>query len=200
MNREVLLVRHAETAWTGIRFCGTSDPPLSDLGRLAADRLAESVAGTVPRGTVIVSSPSRRAIETASRIGEGIGAPVAIDSRWREVDFGAAEGLTFEEVAERWPAHAARLLEGETSIDWPEGEREADLGARVEAALRGLPPSPCAIVVSHAGPIRLAIAITLGIAPERIPPLAPGGLRWLPFRAGVDSAGSRQRGPTAIPP
>lgn len=184
MNREVLLVRHAETAWTGIRYCGTSDPPLSDAGRHAADRLAVSVKDTVPRGSAVISSPSRRATETAARIARIIDAAVTIDAGWREVDFGAAEGLTFEEVAGRWPALGARLEAGETSIDWPEGEQAAGLRARVEAALRGISPRPCAIVVSHAGPIRLALAIARGISPERILLLAPAGYVWLPLSMG----------------
>ena len=45
---EAILVRHASTDWTGVRFCGTADPPLNDAGRREAETVAARLAPTCP--------------------------------------------------------------------------------------------------------------------------------------------------------
>ena len=96
---EVILVRHAATAWSGVRYCGVSDPPLSPTGLGEARWLAATLAGDLPPNTRIVSSPSRRAVATASAIVDAGRLPgVELDPRWREADVGVAEGRTFEEL------------------------------------------------------------------------------------------------------
>ena len=138
----IILVRHAPTAWTGSRYCGRSDPPLDAAGVAVAHRLAGDLATTLAPGTRIVTSPLRRAHATAAAIADAAGIDdIAIDDRWREADFGIAEGLTFEELERLAPDLARRLADGETAIDWPDGERAADLAARVAAAWRR-PASP----------------------------------------------------------
>ena len=67
----IVLVRHAATAWTGRRYGGGDDPPLSDAGRRSAEALAIELADTLPAGIRIVASPSRRAYETATILAEG---------------------------------------------------------------------------------------------------------------------------------
>ena len=97
---DVVIVRHASTAWSGVRYCGISDPPLSPTGLAEAGHLAERLARDLPAARRIVSSPSSRALATASAIGGAIGASdVEIDPRWREADVGIAEGRTFDELA-----------------------------------------------------------------------------------------------------
>ena len=92
---EVILVRHAATAWSGVRYCGVSDPPLSPTGLGEARWLAATLAGDLPPNTRIVSSPSRRAVATASAIVDAGRLPgVELDPRWREADVGVAEGRT----------------------------------------------------------------------------------------------------------
>ena len=165
---DVLLVRHAETAWTGRRYCGRSDPPLTDLGVVAANRLAATLAPTLAPGIRIVSSPARRARQTAGAIAAAIApASIEIDARWAEVDFGIAEGLTYEELEHVAPVLAAALLAGEVEIDWPGGETAPSLATRVEAAWRDVAASGArTLVVSHGGPLRRAIALATGLDPR----------------------------------
>jgi broad specificity phosphatase PhoE len=88
---DIVLVRHASTDWSGTRYCGVSDPPLSEAGRLEALRVARVLAEQVGPETRIVTSPSRRAVATAMAIADAVGAdPVEVDSRWREADLGVA--------------------------------------------------------------------------------------------------------------
>jgi broad specificity phosphatase PhoE len=166
----VILVRHASTAWTGHRYCGRSDPPLDDAGRAAAERLAIDLAAELPPGTRVVSSPQVRALATAEAIAHAAGlGPVLVDARWRETDVGTAEGRTFEELAVLEPELAAQLASGDPAIDWPHGETSKALRDRVHEAWAAVlaDPEPV-VIVSHAGPLRLAIALGSGSAPETV--------------------------------
>lgn len=179
---EVLLVRHAATRWTGRRYCGQGDPPLSEAGRAAAARLAADLGPTLQDGIRIVSSPLLRARQTATAIARVVPhAPLEIDDRWSETNVGVAEGLTHDELAMVAPTLAARLAVGETAIDWPEGESAESFLARVEAAWRDLDTHPGPVlVVSHGGPLRIAIALATNRAPDDVRIPDPGGVWRLP--------------------
>lgn len=156
------LVRHGATTWSGVRFCGRSDPELSAAGRVEADRVAARLGALVPPGTDILTSPLRRARETAERIAPAVGGRIVVDERLREVDVGAVDGLTFEAIAERWPELAARLLAADQEIDWPGGETAAQLRARagpIAQELRGAAGDR--IVVSHGGIIAVIRALVV---------------------------------------
>jgi probable phosphoglycerate mutase len=166
----IILVRHAATAWTGSRYSGRSDPPLDAAGVAAAQRLAVDLAPTLAPGTHIVTSPLRRAHATATAVANAAGIEViTIDERWREADFGIAEGLTFDEIARLAPDLARRVGAGDAEIDWPEGERAGELAERVTAAWREVVEAGvAAVVVSHAGPLRIAIGLATGHAPGAV--------------------------------
>lgn len=158
---EIILIRHASTTWSGHRYCGRSDPPLSAAGRAEAAGLADRLAPSLAPGMRLVTSPSRRAVATAEAIATAMGGrPMERDERWQEIDFGRAEGRTFDELRAIAPATAAAILAGATDVDWPGGETFASLAARVAAALRDLAGirGPVA-VVTHAGPILHALAL-----------------------------------------
>lgn len=165
----VVLVRHAATSWSGRRYCGHADPPLSLAGRRAAAELAIELAPILPVDVRIVSSPSRRATATAAAIARLTNVAIEVDDRWLETDVGLAEGLTFEEVAERFPDLAAGLASGSAAIDWPGGETASELERRIGDAwavivAAGRPT----VVVSHAGSIRVAMAIATGRRPDEV--------------------------------
>jgi broad specificity phosphatase PhoE len=172
----VILVRHAPTAWSGRRYCGRSDPPLDVAGEAAAAHLAGQLAPTLVPGTRLVTSPLLRAQATAWAIANATGIEdVTVDDRWRETDFGTAEGLTFEELERLAPDLARRLADGETEIDWPEGERASDMIERVATAWREISEAGDeVVVVSHAGPLRIAIGLATGrpTAAVALPPPA----------------------------
>lgn len=161
---EIVLVRHASTAWSGVRYCGVSDPPLSPRGLLEARRLATALASELPPDVRVISSPSLRALATATAIaGAAQLAGIELDDRWREADVGLAEGRTFDELSAIAPEVAAGLAAGELEIDWPGGESHASLAARVAAAWSDLlGQDRPAIVVTHAGPLLHACALATG--------------------------------------
>jgi broad specificity phosphatase PhoE len=159
---EITLVRHATTAWSGHRYCGRSDPPLSAAGRAEAAALADRLAPSLPAGARLIASPSQRAVATAEAIAAAAGVgQIEHDERWREIDFGRAEGRTFDELRAIAPATAEAILAGAMDIDWPGGETSASLAARVATAWRDLAGirGPV-VVITHAGPILHALALT----------------------------------------
>lgn len=173
---DVVFVRHAPTSWSGRRYCGRSDPPLSAAGREAAASLAAALAPGLARDVVIVTSPARRARQTAAAIAAAAGVrDLEIDERWRETDFGIAEGRTFDELAALEPDLTAALLRGTSDVDWPAGEIAAVLAARVEAAWRAVVSrGRPAVVVSHAGPLRHALALARAVPLAEVGLIDPG--------------------------
>jgi broad specificity phosphatase PhoE len=192
---DIVLVRHAATTWSGRRYCGVSDPPLSGHGRAAAARLGRELAPGLAPATRIVSSPSERAVATADAIADagvdlGVDPGVVIDERWREADVGIAEGRTFEELQAVAPELADALARGELAIDWPGGETHASLAARVAEAWRDLVAAGRpAVVVTHAGPLLHAVAIATGRGIRADDLVGPGGAVHL----SVTSQGCRRR-------
>ena len=176
---EVVLVRHASTSWSGVRYCGISDPPLSPTGLAEARRLAAALARELPPDARIISSPSRRAVTTATAIADAARLPgVELDHRWREADVGLADGRTFEELSAIAPEVAAGLAAGELVIDWPGGETHASLAARVAAAWSDLlDHGERAVVVTHAGPLLHACALARGRGLSREDLVAPATAR-----------------------
>ena len=148
-----------------------------------AQRLAGDLATTLAPGTRIVTSPLRRAHATAAAIADAAGIDdITIDDRWREADFGIAEGLTFEELERLAPDLARRLADGETD-DRLAGRRTRGRvwPARVAAAWRELVAAgDDVVVVSHAGPLRIAIGLATGRAPGAVDLPGPGAVIRLP--------------------
>jgi len=179
MTDRLWLVRHASTSWTGRRWCGRTDLALSPEGRAEAVALACCLAPSLPPDLEIRSSPLRRAVETAQAIASQVGAAVEIDVELREVDFGSAEGMTWDELLANLPDIASQLLTPDSEIDWPNGERTAEVRRRAAAALElaAQGPSPC-LMVTHGGLIRqLLAAAGIGEVPQGVPPASALALR-----------------------
>jgi ribonuclease H / adenosylcobalamin/alpha-ribazole phosphatase len=155
-----LLLRHGETPLSPERrFAGTSDVPLTETGLRQAKAAASRLAA---RGGVelIVTSPLRRTRQTAAEVAAVTGAPVRVEDRIRESDFGKWEGLSFAEASEQWPEAMAAWL-ADPAVPPPDGESFTDVGRRVGAALDALlaaEPGRCCLIVSHVTPIKELVA------------------------------------------
>src|SRR4051794_8219934 len=161
------LLRHGQTEHTPERrFSGSSDLPLSELGRAEARAAARHLAD---RGIdVLISSPLRRCRETAASAAEVLGLAVGVDDDLRELDFGQWEGLTRDEAAARNPL-ALRRFFAATDVRAPGGESIADVSARVARARQRILAGHAGrtvLVVSHVTPIKLLLAAGLGAGDE----------------------------------
>ncbi|WP_115686117.1 bifunctional RNase H/acid phosphatase [Corynebacterium senegalense] len=164
-----VLLRHGQTAQSvEKRYSGTSDPELTDTGREQARRAAAAVAAMGPID-VVVSSPLARARETARACAEVLGGvDVAVEEGFREVDFGAFEGLTRAEASERF-AEEFGAWEASTSVAPPHGESLTQLHRRVTRARLALQEKHAGktiLVVTHMAPIKSVIRQALGVGGE----------------------------------
>lgn len=162
----VVLIRHGESTANARRvWQGHADYPLSEQGR----REAAAVAGAI--ATVgfdaIWASPLARAWATAERVAAASGRAIRADDRLKEIDIGAASGLTHDEVVERFPDRAA-AMEGGEAWAFP-GQEPPDLfSARVFAVLDEMLALDATVVaVTHGGVIRRIAAGIIGMPLER---------------------------------
>ncbi|MBV9099034.1 MAG: bifunctional RNase H/acid phosphatase [Frankiaceae bacterium] len=164
----LLLLRHGETPLTPEkRFSGRGDPELSERGVAQA---AAAAARLLSAGGIaaVVSSPLRRAKQTASAVAESLGVDVVVDEGFVETDFGAWEGLTFAEVRARFPAEMQAWL-GDPSVPPPDGESLTETFARVTSARERVLasyPGLRVVVVSHVTPIKAMVREALGAPPQ----------------------------------
>jgi broad specificity phosphatase PhoE len=175
MNERFWLVRHAATAWTGRRWCGSTDLPLSATGRRQAASLAAAISQWSVQVGGIWSSPAQRALDTARAIAAASALDIEVDEELREVDFGRAEGLTWVEISARLPALAERLSTKGPFVDWPAGEAADELQARSRKVLERLALAPeSLIVVTHGGLARAIL--TLAAVPTADLVIAPAAV------------------------
>jgi glucosyl-3-phosphoglycerate phosphatase len=93
----VFLARHGRTAMNAEgRLRGLSDPVLDEIGLTEAAQLAEALASKDP--TAVISSPLQRAVATAHAIGAACSAPVHVDRRLNDRDYGPMTGRVRADV------------------------------------------------------------------------------------------------------
>lgn len=163
------LLRHGETALSPERrFSGRGDVELSERGQAQAAAAAKRLASEVAEPALIATSPLARARQTAEAVAAATGARVVVDDDLVETDFGAWEGLTFREIAARWPEEFA-AWSGDPAVAPPGGESFAATQERVTRARRRLVESAAegaAVIVSHMTPIKSMVRDALQASPQ----------------------------------
>lgn len=155
--RLIHLLRHGEPERTG-RFLGRTDDAVTPAGIASClDQVEDLDVGAV------VSSDLKRATACAEAIA-GAARTVTIDPRWREMDFGAWDGLATAEIDQ---AALARFWNDPDQHAPPEGESWSQLLARIGAALPMLPAEPT-LIVTHGGAIRAALALLCGFDQRQV--------------------------------
>lgn len=157
------LVRHAAHDLAERVLCGRKvDVPLNAYGRRQAEELARRLAGE-PIGLVL-SSPRKRARQTAEPIAAALGLPVGIAAQIDEHDSGIWSGQSFADLARdpRWRLWNERRHE----VRPPAGESMAELQMRLLrylAALAARHPKDTFVLVTHAEPIRAVLLHDRGL-------------------------------------
>ena len=160
----VILVRHGATEHSAQqRFSGRTDLALSEIGERQAAALAKRAATSFGDVAAVVSSPLQRARQSAERIADAMGQEVTVNDAFVETDFGAWEGLTFEEVQQGWPNELTDwLTSGDASP--PGGESFETVARRVSRGrdeLIAKYPGATVVVVSHVTPIKSLLRLAL---------------------------------------
>lgn len=196
-----VLIRHARTAWNRQnRFNSTVDLPLDEDGSLAAQGLAESLALLK---APIVTSPARRARETAVPLVAASGQSVAIDPRLAEVSFGRFEGATPTSLAEdaafaSWKAGHEVPVEPQVGEDpaLPPPEPLPVAGRRLldffEDAQERFATRPTVVVVGHGVALRVLVCVgVLGLPAVAYPRLRLDNAHAAVVSPIADAAGCR---------
>lgn len=155
----LILLRHGRTAANEAGLLqGRLNQDLDELGRRQAEAAARYLADVDGGIDAVISSPLKRAQQTAA----AFGLPVETDERWVELAYGVYEGVPHadvpSEVWQRWRNDFSYVPEG--------GESLAALDRRVRSACDDLVERAAhqnVLVVSHVSPMKSSVAWALGV-------------------------------------
>ena len=160
----VLLVRHGQTPTTGTTLPGRAPGlHLADKGVAQAEAAAERIRPLGAKVAAVYASPLERTQETAVPIAKAVKKRVRTDAGLLECDFGGWTGKNLKELAKlpEWKT-VQRYPSG---FRFPKGESFAEMQARITGAIDRLVarhPGETVVAVSHADPIKAAVAQALG--------------------------------------
>jgi probable phosphomutase (TIGR03848 family) len=158
-----VLVRHGLTPTTGRVLPGRAGGlHLSDAGREQAEAAAARIAA-LDRVEAVYASPLARARETAAPIAGRLGLAVRVERGLQECDYGRWTGAELKNLSKlpEWRAVQA----WPSGFRFPGGESLKEMQARVVETIWGLHerhPGATVVAVSHADPIKAAVADALG--------------------------------------
>ena len=159
----VLLVRHGQTPTTGKLLPGRAPGlHLADTGRAQAEAAAVRIAG-LAKVDAVYASPLERARETAAPIGKALGQKVRIDKGLLECDFGHWTGSELSALMKlpEWTT----VQRSPSTFRFPNGESFLEMQTRMVSTLdrlRAAHPGGTIVCVSHADPIKAAVAHAMG--------------------------------------
>jgi alpha-ribazole phosphatase len=162
---ELYFIRHGQTELSREnRFCGSIDPPLSELGVRMAEAFGQAYAHHA--WAAVYSSPMLRTKRTAEALTSRVTIPTTFDDGLREVAYGEWEGLRHEDVKERWPEAYEHWARDPASRGTPGGETAFQVAARavpVIERIREKHEHGRVLVVSHKATIRILACSLLGL-------------------------------------
>lgn len=151
-DRRLIVLRHGVTEHNrGGVWQGHLDTELSAQGRIQARAAAGDLAAYRP--DVVVSSDLTRASQTAQVLAQACGLDIRLDERLREVNVGAWQGMSAQEVEDAYPGVQAAILAGDDVPRGGHGETLAQVVRRATAAAaevaEELPDGGVAVLVTH---------------------------------------------------
>jgi broad specificity phosphatase PhoE len=154
---KLVLIRHGETEWNVEgRYQGQADPPLNSKGRQQARSLARELSGAGLE--LLISSPLKRAAETAQILAEILGLPVFLDNRLMEIHQGDWQSRLRAEIEGLYPELFRRWETEPWQVTPPNGENLSQVQERIDAFLDEILqryPDSCFGIVTHRIPIAL---------------------------------------------
>lgn len=204
----LVLLRHGVTEHTAAkRFSGGlggDNPGLSEEGRVQVRAAARWLAEIRDRIDAVVCSPVRRTRESAELVAGELGLPLEEEPGFAEMEFGAWDGLTFAEVAERDQAGLDAWL-ADLEVAPAGGESFRDVEKRVLAGLDRVLADHAGrtvVVVSHVTPIKTLVshAVTAPLDAVFRMELEPASVSVVSFYPDPDGLRGSLRLYNALPP
>ncbi|WP_421120843.1 MSMEG_4193 family putative phosphomutase [Aquihabitans daechungensis] len=159
----LLLVRHGQTPTTGATLPGRAKGlHLADSGRIQAGAVAARIAG-LRNVKAVYASPLERTRETAAPIAKALDLKVKADRGLLECEFGEWTGAKLADLRKKpeWDT----VQRHPSGFRFPGGESFTEMQARMTSALDRLAAAhrgETIVAVSHADPIKAAVAHALG--------------------------------------
>jgi alpha-ribazole phosphatase len=159
------LIRHGELLKARPNtYHGQMDIEVTPNGVAQLERVADRLAEVPLRA--VYASTLRRSLQGAEQVAKRHGLSVIQRPAFREKHFGAWEGLTYDEVAERFPEDWTRWLADPPSVKPPGGESYREMQARVLPALAEIVaahPAAAIALVAHGGVNRAILCHAMGL-------------------------------------
>lgn len=162
--RTIYLTRHGESEMNLQQRIG-GDSPLSSRGKIYSEKLAEYIKNENIPDLVVWTSQFYRTIQTASTID----APAEQWKSLNEIDAGICEGLTYEEIAEKYPEEFSLRDQGKYHYRYPGGESYQDLVQRIEPVIMELEGQESVLLVCHQAVMRCILAYFLDKTSDELP-------------------------------
>lgn len=163
----VLFVRHGQTPTTGKVLPGRARGlHLAEAGHAQAAAVAERIAALQTdkrRVAAVYASPLERTQETAAPIAKALGLRIRRNQGLLEADFGEWTGAELKKLYKlpEWRT----VQRNPSGFRFPGGESFTEMQARITGAvdrLRAAHPGETIVAVSHADPIKAAVAHAMG--------------------------------------
>ena len=143
---KLYLVRHGESEGNVKRiFCGHTDVDLTEKGRLQAQNMARHFEDI--NIEKIYSSPLIRAYNTANEISKLKNIQIETNDLLKERYFGDFEGHTWEEIENKYPDEAKKIIEQEYMYSYLNGETFDNVINRVSEFLKNVTDN--SVIVAH---------------------------------------------------
>ena len=164
---KIILVRHGETIANKAQLVlGTSDVPLTELGRNQANTAAQKISLMQPSPTTLFSSPYQRTKETAGYISNVTGlTPIFIDGL-KEMNSGEMEGIKASEMNDKYPDYMKSWRRDHSTARPPGGETLGEVHLRAWESILTIFDDyneSLVVVVAHLFPIQGILCNVLGI-------------------------------------
>jgi len=162
----IILVRHGQTEWNSIeRFRGHANVPLDSVGLAQAEATGKYVA-QICNPSAVYAAPLSRTIKTAEAISGRFNLTVEREPGLIDVDCGQWQGLTPDEVRQRWPREFEQWLNSPGKFGFPGGESLEDARLRAMRTMNALlnrHSGQNIVLVSHTALNRLILLSALGL-------------------------------------
>ena len=155
---QLLLIRHAlplrSSPGEG------ADPELSDVGFEQAQRLPKALdRHPIAR---VLSSPQRRAVQTAEPVADALGLAIDVDDRLAEYDRDLTHYVPIEQIRTEFPEEWDRLAAGHLPSSVDENEFVARVFAAIDDAVTNGDHEDTIALFSHGGVINVILHRILG--------------------------------------
>ncbi|VAX16001.1 hypothetical protein MNBD_NITROSPINAE04-2562 [hydrothermal vent metagenome] len=162
--KRIALIRHGVTEANLKKFyAGATDLPLAPEGERQAEALAERVKAMRP--DKILSSPLKRAQDTARIATDGIDLDIEIDNNLREVDFGKWENKSYSELVRDYKQEVDRWFSWDPDFGFPGGESYECFSKRVRGVMEMIAneEADSLVVFTHGGVIGHLMCLILDL-------------------------------------